>query len=208
MNSLHRLLLPAALFATSLVSAQTGAGLPEAAPGVPLPSTGTIFVVDQVHEAPALRQLHPSEIHYNSHAAGNFARSAVYAGPHSSTEIVGISSAVTLHTNHAVLYVRLSGDDPEVMRNRVTLIRLKSEKDKRVVSEFSMNIFGGHRSRYYDEVPASKSDVPDTSWLKLTPEAPLEPGEYAVVFLPQDKSLFADSVYDFTVGGDPLPRKK
>ena len=208
MKSLRLFLLPAALFATSFLSGQTSTVAPEAAPGIPLPSTGIIFVLDHVHEAPTLLQLHASEIHYNSHAAGNFARSAIYAGPHSSTELVGVSSAVTLHTNQAVLYVRLSGDDPELMRNRVTLIRLRSEKDKRVVSEFSMNIFGGQRSRYYDEVPASKSDVPDTNWLKLTPQAPLEPGEYAVVFIPKDKNLTPDSVYDFTVGGDPLPQKK
>jgi hypothetical protein len=174
---------------------------PEVAPGVVLPSTGTIYGLDVFEAKPSLLQIHPTEIHANSHAGSNFARSAVYAGPHSTVELTGTSSAATFHVPLPVFYVKLNGDDPELLRSRVHLIRLKTVKDRRVVSEFSMNIFGGQKKRQYDDVAVSKSDVADTPWLKLTPQSTLEPGEYGIVFMPKDPNLFPDVVYDFSVPG-------
>ena len=171
----------------------------EVAPGVTLPSTGTIYGLDSAGKGPALVQLHATEVVLNTHAANNFARGMVYAGPHSSVEITGVSSAATLHTPQAVFYVRLTGDDPELLRNRVQIVRLNPAKDRRVVLVFTMNVFGGHRARHYEEVPAAKSDITEAVWVKLTPQTPLEPGEYAVAFVNKDVNSFADQVYDFSI---------
>lgn len=210
--SLGRVFLLSTLLCATLLPAQSEKNVVEIAPGVTLPATGTIYGLDSglgsAAKGPSLLQLHPTEILANTHAGSNFARSMVYAGPHSSIEIGGVSSAATFHTSQAVFYVRLGGDEPELLRNRVKILRLWSVKDRRVVSEFSMNIFGGHRKQQYDEIPASKSDVEGTNWLKLTPQSPLEPGEYGIVFMPKDPNFFADSVYDFNVAGDPAPKKK
>jgi hypothetical protein len=196
------------LCCTSYLLGQNEKNDPEVAPGISLPTSGTIFGLDLVHQKATLLQIHPTEIVSNSHAGSNFARSQVFAGPHSTVELTGISSAATFHITQAVLYVRLSGDDAELMRNRIKLIRLKQAKDRRIVSDFSMNIFGGQRKRQYDEVPVAKSDIADTTWLKLTPQSPLEPGEYGIVFMPKDANLFADAVYDFSIVGDPAPKAK
>lgn len=179
----------------------------EIAPGIVLPSSGTVYGLDNLNDKKALIQIHAAEVAWNTHAGSNFARSAVYAGPRSTVELKGISAAATFHTPQVVLYVRLSTDDPELLRNRVTLIRLKTDKDRRIVSGYSQNIFGGQRKRQYDEVAVEKSDVAGTQWLKLVPQATLDPGEYGAVFLPKDVNLFADAVYDFNIGGDPKGTK-
>ena len=85
------------------------------------------------------------------------------------------------------------------MRNRVMLLRLWNGKNTRIAAEFSRNVFGGHNKRVIDEVATTKEDIDGGNWLKITPEAPLEPREYAIAFVPKDKLLFADTLYDFTV---------
>ncbi len=180
---------------------------PEVAAGISLPATGSIYGLDSQENKPALLQIHPTEIATNTHAGSNFARSMVYSGPRSTVELLGVSSAVTFHTSQPVFYVRLSGDDSEILRSRVRIIRLKTVKDRRVVSDFSMNIFGGQRKRQYDEVAASKSDL-ETIWLKLTPQSALEPGEYGVVFMPRDTNLIPETVYDFSIAGAVAGKKQ
>jgi hypothetical protein len=164
--------------------------------------------LDVIEQRSTLLQIHPSEITNNSHAGSNFARSMVYSGPHSSIELTGVSSAATFHTSQLALYVRLSGDDPDLQRNRVKLLHLHQAKGRRIVSDFSMNIFGGHRSRQFDEIAIAKSDIAGTTWIKLVPQAPLEPGEYGIVFMPKDTNLFAEAVYDFSIAGDPTPQRQ
>lgn len=194
------------LVSTAYLPGQNEKNSPEVAPGITLPTTGTIYGVDLVKQKPSLLQIHPTEITHNTHAGSNFARAQVFAGPHATTELKGVSSAATFHTSEIVLYVRLSGDD-ELRRNRVKLLHLTQKKDARVVSDFSMNVFGGQKTRRFDEVEIAKSDIDGTEWLKLTPQSLLEPGEYGIVFMPKDADLFADAVYDFSVAGDPLPRR-
>lgn len=170
--------------------------------GVSLPSTGTVFAMGGGGKGTGLQQLHPSEIVSNSHAASNFARSMVYSGPRASVELAGLNAAVHLSNGNDAFFVRLGGDDPELLRGRVTLIRLTQTTNRRVVSTFSQNIFGGQRARKYNVVAVTKTDVPESSWLKLTPETPLEPGEYGIVFLPKDTAFIPDTVYDFDVAID------
>jgi hypothetical protein len=195
----HKFFVFASLCCALFLPGQVVANSQEVAPGITLPSTGTVYSVDLVQQKLSLVQVHPTEISANTHAGSNFARGMVYSGPHSSMELKGISSAATLHTAEAVFYVRLGSEDPEILRNRVKLIQQKPVKDRRMVSDFSMNVFGGQRKQRYQEVPVEKSDVPGGVWLKLVPQKPLAPGEYGIVFMPKDPNFFADYVYDFSI---------
>lgn len=180
----------------------------EVAPGITLPSTGTIYGLDNTAKGASLVQIHPKEVLADSHAGSNFARSMVYSGPHNSIDIDGATSATVFQSPQLVLYVRLGGDEPELLRDRVKILKLTPVKNRRRVTDFSMNIFGGHRSQHYDEVQVTKTEVPNSNWLKLVPQSSLEPGEYGIVFIPKDPNFFADAVYDFSVAGDPAPSKK
>ena len=176
--------------------------------GVILPRAGMIHALDKRSAGPVLVQLHPTEITSNSHAATNFARSAVYAGPHASVELKGLNSVVHLESPESSFLVRLSGDDPELLRGRVHLIRLQQTKDRRVIATFSQNIFGGQHSKHYDDVPVTKADVEADVWLKVTPDLPLKPGEYGLAIMPKDPNLFPDVVYDFDVAVDAARPEK
>lgn len=168
------------------------------APAVDLPATGSVFAVHKAAGAAAVVQLHATEIKSNSHAAGNFARSMVYAGPHSSVELDGAHAALALPVD-TVIYVRLSSEHPDLDRERATLVRLQQRPDTRQVLEFTRNIFGGSLKRKLEDVAVEKLDVEGQPVLRITPVKPLEPGEYGLTFLPKDPALFADTVYDFTV---------
>ena len=168
------------------------------APAVELPSTGSVFALEKQAGSGTIVPLHATEIKSNSHAGGNFARSLVYAGPHSGVELSGAHAAVTL-PGTTVFYVRLASDNPDLQREQATLVRLQEKPDSRQVVEFSRNIFGGSLKRKVDEVAIEKLDVEGQPVLRITPVKPLEPGEYGVSFMPKDPSLFSEIVYDFSV---------
>ncbi len=79
---------------------------------------------------------------------------------------------------------------------------LRVNKDSREVVQFSDNVFGGQHKRTMEEIAVTKTDVPDSSWLKIGPNQPLAPGEYGIAFMPKDKQLFAATVWDFAIAAD------
>jgi hypothetical protein len=171
----------------------------EIAPGISLPATGAMVAVDRDATGSKTVALHATEIKSDGHAGSNFARGLVYSGPHATIELDGLSAAVVVHTATPVFYVRLASDDPDMQRNRLTLIRLKPAKTTRIAADFSANVFGGSRKRQDDEIAVEKTDVENGAWLKVTPTAPLKPGEYGLAYIPKDKLLFADTIYDFSI---------
>jgi hypothetical protein len=168
-----------------------------------LPSNGSVYAVDGNNQP---LKIHASETKYNPHAAGNFARSFVYAGPQSSVEVEGVVSTTVLPTTTPILYVRINGDEPELIRNRVALVALGEDEKSRIIALYSANVFGGHHKRTMKEVKVTKSDTDDPQWLKLTPVGPLDPGPYAIVILPKDVLAIPDTVYDFNIPGVPKPK--
>ena len=188
-------LLFAAAFAygQDATAPSTGSGLPA---GVSLPRTGMVYVFDGAGE---LIKVHPTEILSNSHAAGNMARGIIYAGPRATVELQGLRSEIHLNSRQPLLYVRLNLEEPDLTRRQIHLIRLEQTKDRRVVLTFGQNVFGGHRSKHYDDIAIDKADAEPDVWLKITPSAPLAPGEYGIVLMPSDVGLSPDTVYDFDV---------
>lgn len=177
--------------------------------GIALPAKGTVFALDRKDGASMLVQLHPTEVVSNPHAAGNFARSMVYAGAHGSVELKGLNAAIGLTDDHVCFFVRINADDPELMRAQVHLIHLEQSKSTRIVSVFTQNVFGGDRQKKFQDIDVVKSDAEPDVWLKLTPDKPLAPGEYGIAFIPKDATLTAGVVYDFDVAVDVAkPEKK
>ena len=167
--------------------------------GISLPQRGSMYVVDHGPGGAALIQLHATEIVHNLQAAGNMARSLIYVGSRASVELEGINAAVHVKGSKVAFLARLSEDETDLMRSRLALVHLRQGDKRRVVSTYSQNVFGGQRKRQYDLIPLVKKDVADSDWVKLTPEKPLEPGEYGIIVMPKDPTLFPDAVYDFDV---------
>lgn len=177
----------------------------EVAPGITLPPDGdaTVFALDAGPSGPALVHIPPHEVVLATHAGSNFLRGMVYSGPHITAEVEGLHAETRLASDKAVFFVRISGEDAELMRSRVHLIWLQHSKKRREITDFSMNIFGGQRARNVDEVPSDTEMVAGTTWLRITPKDPLLPGEFAVAFMPKDVNMQPDSVFDFSVPGNP-----
>lgn len=175
----------------------------EVAPGVTLPAGGdsTVFALDQKPAGPALVHIGPTEAKIASHAGSNFLRSAVYAGPHLSSDLAGAHANTSLSSSKVTLFVHLYGEDAELAIKRVHLVWADADKKNRHLADFSMNIFGGSRQRHMFDVPSTMERIEGTTWLKITPNEPLAPGEYAVVIIPSDPNQFPSAAYDFAVPG-------
>ena len=64
----------------------------------------------------------------------------------------------------------------------------------------STNGFNRDAKRKLNEISITRDKL-DSGWLKLSPIAPLDPGEDAIVSLPNSAAFFNEYVYDF--GVDP-----
>jgi hypothetical protein len=193
----------ALVLAVSVVSFGQAAKGPEVAPGIvlPLDSDAVVFALDTGASGPVLTHVVPHEVMLATHAASNAFRSLVYAGPHITAELDSNHADTVLASAKAVFFVRLSGDDPELARGRIHLLWLQRSKKRREITDFSANVFGGQRTRAVDEVPVDTAMVKGTDWLRMTPQEPLLPGEFAVVFMPKDVNQQPSAAYDFSVPG-------
>jgi hypothetical protein len=200
---IHRVFVTVAAFGLIQAAAQTPKPA-EVAPGVTLPTGGdaTVFALDATAAGPALVHIKPHEILIAAHAASNFLRAQVFAGPHATVELESPHADTTLASTKAVFFIRLSGEDAEIMRSRVHLLWLQPSKKRREITDFSMNVFGGQRTRNVDDVPSDTEMVEGTNWLRVTPKEPLLPGEFAIALLPKDVNQESTAVYDFGVPGD------
>ena len=167
--------------------------------GLVLPNSGMVFGVDSKRSVPELVQLHASEVVSNAHAASNVARAQVFMGPHATYELKGLNAAIHLGDAQPAFYVRVGFDEPDLVRRRVHLIRMEQTAERRVVLTYSQNVFGGQRAKKYNEIAVTKVDAEGGLWLKVTPDAPLPPGEYGIVIMPKDAVMMPDAVYDFDV---------
>ncbi len=194
--ALALVLLPFALPAPALSAPQ------QVEPGVSL--TGALTLVEHPSTgSPTATTMHASKVGSNAHTGSNIAKGLVYAGQRHTVEIDGLTSSLVLTTNTPTFYVHIDPEDPNDQRAMFTLVRLQQAKDTRVAISFSANTFGGGQKRHVEEVLVSKTDA-GHNILKMTPQSPLQPGEYGLLMLPEDTKVFPDRIYDFTV---PAPAK-
>lgn len=202
----HRVCLLLALFGLIQGTAQTPKPI-EVAPGVTLPSSGeeTVFALDQTAAEPSLVHIRPHEVYVNTHAGSNFLRAQVFAGPQAGVELHGPHADIVLLSTGAVFFVRAPGDEAGLISSRLHLVWLDPNKKTREVASFSANVFGGQHRRYVIQVPTTTEKIEGTDWIKITPTAPLLPGEFAIVSLPADANQMPGWAYDFGIAGKVKP---
>lgn len=195
------ILLSALFFVCMLCAAraQTNSTTPEVSPGIHLPTSATLSVLELNAGVAKLVNLHATEISLNHHAGSNYARAQVLGNQHRTVDLEGSTASVMIESRQPAFYFRLPLENPDIARSQITLIRLKSSKERRVVLDFSNNVFGGGQKRNVDIISVSKTDIED-GFLKITPVAELSAGEYGLMFLPKDPSLFDELIYDFSIG--------
>ncbi|MBZ5508912.1 MAG: hypothetical protein LAO78_25920 [Acidobacteriia bacterium] len=181
-------------------------------PGLRLPNTGGVFLLDTFKGQPQLVELVQNGSELNKHTGRNILRSAINPIALSSTqtlELKGEHARVQAHVAQPVIYLNVDTadnsqpaftqkpSDKDQQPNHYGIVRVESKKDMRIVGKLNVAVYG-KVSQKEAWIPLTSAPLGD--WMKLTPAEPLPPGEYAVVEL-LDKKQINLFVWDF--GIDP-----
>jgi hypothetical protein len=181
---------------------------PHVAPGLRLPSEGGVYILDTYLSEPQLVPLEQSNGEVNRHVGRNVLRAAInpVAGTKHTVELAGPSAKVQVHASLPVLYVNLEPEDEqsstsaqtggELPWDRFRVVHVQVKGDKRIV--------GAIKTAVYGKVTQEQQWIPTTAeqlgegWVKITPNAPFQPGEYAVAEM-LGKEGMNSYVWDFGV---------
>ena len=170
---------------------------PHVAPGLRLPDDGGVILLDTFQTQPQLVELQQSSGELNKNMKGNILRATInpIASAKQTIELPGSHARIQAHVTVPAIYVNLEQQDQldkatqiaekskeeQLAWDRFKIVRLQSNKDKRIVGDIKIAIYG--------KVSQEQKLVPTTAtrltggWIKVTPSSPLEPGEYAVIEL-------------------------
>jgi hypothetical protein len=168
--------------------AEEEAKTPLVSPGIRLPDTGGVFLLDTFEGKPELNELYQNGASINKNTAGNILRGVV--NPIATTkriiELAGLHAQVQSHVAAPVIYVALgSGDDSptepsaEAAKGHYRIVRCEEKNGNRIVGVVNIAIYGKvKQDATYVEV---KLEPISASWVKITPATSMPPGEYALV---------------------------
>ena len=176
------------------------ANSPEIAPGLRLPGTGGVFLVetyDGKQEAAEILQ-NGSEVDQNKKR--NVLRAAInpVGGSKQAFELKGPHAQIQAHSGKPTLYVDIDEGASDVAPgDRFRIVRAEVKNGVRVVGNLKVS-FTGKTSQEANVVPATVEKIGKGQWLKVTPQRELASGEYALVEMlgPQEMNLY---VWDFGV---------
>lgn len=188
---------------------------PHVAPGLRLPEDGGVFVLDTYLTEPQLIPLDQSSGEVNRHTGHNVLHGMInpVSGSKHTIELSGARSNLQVHAALPTIYINIDArtdDDPgDVKKNtkpaaelpwdRFRIVRAHVKGDKRIVGAVKVTM-SGKSSSEEDVIPAGAVQLAQ-GWIKLTPQAPLAPGEYAIAEL-LGKEGMNSFVWDFGVHPD------
>jgi hypothetical protein len=189
---------------------------PSVAPGLNLPSEGGIFLFDNLMGQPQLVELQQNSGDINRNVAGNILRGAInpVASAKQNIELKGTRASVQAHTLQPVIYINPTQDDANaapvekaqaqqaVDPQHFRIVRAQVKKDTRVVGNLKIAIYG--KVSQEQKFVETKVEPVSGGWIKLTPVAEMQPGEYAVVEMlgKEGMNLY---VWDFGVNPSAPP---
>src|SRR6059058_2695468 len=186
---------------------------PHVAPGLQLPDSGGVVLLDTFQNQPQLDELQQSGGELKKNMKGNILRAAInpIASAKQTIELPGLHAKIQAHTTLPAIYINVEQQDqgaeastqgsqktqqPEQPWDRFRIVRLDSKEGKRIVGDIKIAVYG--------KVSQNQKLLPSTAekltggWVKVTPSSALAPGEYAVVELlgKEGMNLF---VWDFGI---------
>ena len=181
---------------------------PQVAPGLHLPDDGSVMLFDTFQGRPQLVQLQQNAGAVNQNRKQNVLRAAInpIASRKQSIELPGQHATVQSHATLPSIYVNLTPDSnslahapsaapqpgpgpqqpqqpeqPEQPWDRFHIVRTQTKGGKRIVGDVKINPLG--KVSQQQNLIATTAQQLTGGWVKVTPAAPLDPGEYAVVEL-------------------------
>jgi hypothetical protein len=192
---------------------------PTVAPGLRLPPEGGVYALDTYLSEPQLLPLDQSTGQINKNTKKNILRAAVnpVAGSKMTIELPGARSKIQVHAALPTFYVNLDPVEEEEAESapagksspakpaaelpwdRFRIVHVQVKGDKRIVGAVKTAVYGKASSEQ-DTVPAMAEQLGE-GWVKITPKAPLPPGEYALAEM-LGKQGINSYVWDFGVHPD------
>jgi hypothetical protein len=174
---------------------------PVVAPGLHLPDSGGVFLLDTYNGELQLAELSQNSGELNRQTGRNILRGAIapIAASKQSIELKGEHARIQSHVQQPAIFLEVdqyTRAKPSPSAERFRIARLEAKKDARVVSDLKVAITG-KVSQHEIYLPATAEQLPG-GWVKLTPTQPLSPGEYAVVEMLDQKTVNL-YVWDFGV---------
>jgi len=189
---------------------------PIVAPGLRLPEDGGVVLLDTFQGQPQLSEIQQSSGQVNQNTKHNILRATInpIAGAKQSIEVAGAHAKIQSHTAQPTFYISLEeGADisPEQPQKtaaaqkpsdplRFRIVRMQVKPDKRIAGNIKISMVG-KVSQVENLVPTNSELMPGSGWIKLTPKAPLGPGEYAVAEMLSDEGMNL-YVWDFGVNSN------
>ncbi len=187
--------------------AETESSTPTVAPGIRLPDTGGVFLLDVYQGRQELTPVHQNGADVNKNTGANILRGIInpVAGSKRTIELKGPHAPVQSHVTAPVFYVAidLEGDySPRTAQEHFRIVRCEKKKGNRIVGMVSVAVYGSVKQQAGFLETAV---VPVAGrWVKVSPADSLEPGEYALVELLGKKGINT-FVWDFGVDPEAPP---
>lgn len=197
---------------------------PEVAKDLRLPEQDSVLVLDTFQGMSELVPLSQNDSDLNRNTGHNILRAAInpLSSPHQVAQLKGERSYVQLHVASPVFYIRVgddtvapSGGSPLTVdthgasnaikpdpasgstSDRYVIVRADVRTGVRDIASFRIGLLGTGRPQE-DVVETTSEVLPGGHWMKLTPQQPLDFGEYALMEVISDKVVNL-SVWDFGV---------
>ena len=178
------------------------ANSPEVLPGLRLPGTGGVFLLDDVHGQPELAEIlqNGSELNQKANKKSVFraAINPIGSSKHS-FELKGQHARIQSHVASPTIYMDIDqaalNDIP--LSDRFRIVRASAKADVRVIGNLKVT-FSGKTSQEGNFIPTHVEKIGTGEWFKVTPQQPLPPGEYAVVEMLSSEEINL-YVWDFGV---------
>lgn len=186
---------------------------PIVAPGLRLPDDGGVLLLDSFQGQPQLSDIQQSGGQVNKNTKRNILRATInpIASAKQNIELDGAHAKIQSHTPQPTLYISLdqgsdiSSEQPQKTAAaekpsdplRFRIVRMQVKSDKRIAGNIKITMVG-KVSQQENLIPTNAEVLPGSNWVKLTPKAPLSPGEYAVAEMLSDEGMNL-YVWDFGV---------
>jgi hypothetical protein len=186
---------------------------PMVAPGLRLPEDGGVELLDSFQGQPQLSDLQQSGGEINKNTKRNILRATInpVASAKQNIELEGAHAKFQSHTAQPTFYIsvdqgtQISPEQPQKTAAaekpadplRFRIVRMQVKGDKRIAGNIKISMVG-KVSQQQSLMATSAEVMPGTAWVKLTPKAPLAPGEYAVAEMLGDEGMNL-YVWDFGV---------
>jgi hypothetical protein len=174
------------------------AKLPQVAPGLRLPEDGLVYLLDNYQNQPQLVGLEQNGGEVDRNTRANILRAVIdpIASAKQTIELEGLHASAQSHFGLPSIYINIKDpaansprmDQPQQPEkpqqpmqdwDRFRIVRAQIKGKNRVIGNIKINPLG--KSSQQQNLVATTAQKINPDWVKVTPNHPLEAGEYAVV---------------------------